>query len=363
MDELTTLALIWELLKELKRKMKIRKLLINLFLLISIPSLSQHNTDEFSILFYNVENLFDTRDDSETSDEEYTPNGDRYWNYKKLNLKLQNISKVILSSNGWEMPAIVALSEIENREVLELLTKKTPLKSVKYKIIHKESPDPRGIDVALLYDPNRFYPISYKHYPMLRKSGTIKKTREILYVSGIANGQDTVHIFVNHWSSRYSGVLETREKRNSAAMLLRQKIDVLFEEYVSPKIVIIGDFNDQPYDKSMLDFLGANKSNDTPVDNELYNLSYLWRDKKKGTLKYQMQWLVFDQIIVSGTLLNAKRGMRTDPNNATIIDFPFLLEKDEKYGGVKPKRTFYGYSYLGGFSDHLPVLLKLNNVD
>lgn len=328
-----------------------------------MPSFSQYNTDEFSILFYNVENVFDTKDDPGTSDEEFTPNGDRHWNYKKLNTKLQNISKVILSSNGWKSPAIVALSEIENKEVLELLTKRTPIKSIGYKIIHKESPDKRGIDVAILYDPNQFYPITYNHYPLQNKNGRIEKTREILYVSGVTNGQDTVHLFVNHWPSRYSGVLETRSKRNSAAKLLRQKIDELFEMHISPKIVIVGDFNDQPWDESILKFLNANEVGEKWQDSGLYNLSFAWANENRGTLKYQLQWSVFDQIIVSGTLLNSTNGISVKPENASIIDFPFLLEKDEKYGGIKPKRTFYGFSYQGGFSDHLPVLLQLNKLD
>lgn len=353
----------WVLLNELKRKMEIRLFLIFLFLLISIISFSQQNTEDFSILFYNVENLFDTSDDPLTLDEEFTPNGERHWTYKKLNTKLLNISKVILCSNGWKHPAIVALCEIENREMLEMLTKKTPLNSIGYKIIHKESPDHRGIDVAILYDADQFYPLSYKHFPLRNKQGVIERTREIMYVSGIVAGQDTIHIFVNHWPSRYSGLLETRGNRNTAAMLLRKKVEGLFETIKSPKIIILGDFNDHPEDESMVKFLKANKVGAKLIDTELYNLSYQWGDKKQGTLKYQSQWSVFDQIIVSGALLNSTDGMITKPEDATIVNFPFLLEKDEKYGGVKPKRTFYGYTYKGGFSDHFPVLLKLKNAD
>jgi len=360
---MTIMPRTWVLLSELKRKMRIRQFLILLFLLISIPSFSQQTTDEFSILFYNVENLFDTKDDRNSTDEEFTPNGDRHWTYKKLNTKLLNISKVILSSTGWKHPAIVALSEVENREVLELLTKRTALKSVNYKIIHKESPDHRGIDVAILYDSNQFYPLLYKYYPLLNKEGVVEATREILYVSGITNGQDTIHLFVNHWPSRYSGLLETRTGRNSAAKLLLQKVDDLFERYTSPKIIIVGDFNDQPRDESMLKFLKANEVREKLLNTELYNLSFNWSNEKNGTLKYQMQWSVFDQIIISGVLLNSTNGMGAKPENATIINSPFLLERDERYGGLKPKRTFYGFTYKGGFSDHLPVLLKLNKVD
>lgn len=339
--------------------MRSRTLIIVFLFLFSIQSFSQKNTDNISILFYNVENLFDTKNDPQTEDDEFTPDGDRHWTYKRLNNKLLNISKVILSSSGWEIPTIVALCEIENRDLLEQLVTSTPLKSYPYKIIHKESPDHRGIDVAFLYNSKEFVPVNYKCYPLKNRSGSIIKTREILYVSGVVNNFDTIHFFVNHWPSRYSGVLETKPQRNAAAKLLRQQVDNLFEQYHSPKIVILGDFNDNPTDQSLSKILNAKELNIDAVDNGLYNLSYNWGGGENGTLKYQSQWSVFDQIIVSGSLLNATSGLVAKPENAIIINRPFLYEKDEKYGGLKPKRTYYGYSYQGGFSDHFPVLLRL----
>ena len=338
--------------------MKSSTLLILFLLLLSFSSFPQKNSDQTTILFYNVENLFDTKDDVQTEDDEFTPDGDRHWTYKKLNTKLLNISKVILSASGWNPPAIVALGEIENRDVLNGLLTKTPLKSHPYKIIHKESPDHRGIDVAFIYSSHQFYPIEYKHYPLKKVNGSIMKSREILYVSGILNETDTIHFFVNHWPSRYGGLLETRSARNNAAKLLRKKADELFEKYSSPKIIILGDFNDQPTDESLSKYLLAKKVRDVVENTDLYNLSYDW-GKTSGTLKYQSQWDVFDQIIVSGTLLNSSTGFIAKPENASILNYPFLFEPDDKYGGVKPKRTYYGFSYLGGFSDHLPVIIKL----
>ena len=357
------MVLIWGHLNELKRKMTSRATIIVLLFLFSIQSFSQKNTEQISILFYNVENLFDTKDDPQTEDDEFTPDGDRHWTYKRLNSKLLNISKVILSSSGWEIPTVVALCEIENGDLLEQLIANTPLKSHPYKIIHKESPDHRGIDVAFIYNSKEFVPLNYKCYPLESRSGAIVRTREILYVSGVINDIDTIHFFVNHWPSRYSGVLETKQMRNSAAKLLRQNVNDLFEQYDSPKIIILGDFNDNPTDDSLSKVLDAKKLNSNPVNNGLYNLSYKWGKEKYGTLKYQSQWSVFDQIIVSGTLLNAASGLVAKPENATIINHSFLLEKDEKYGGSKPKRTYYGYSYQGGFSDHFPVLLQLEQVN
>lgn len=339
--------------------MRNRTFLGVLFIFISISTFSQKNTEQFSILFYNVENLFDTKNDPETEDDEYTPKGERYWTNQKLNQKIQNISKVILSSAGWDLPALVALCEVENKYVLEKLRNDSPLKSKQYKIIHKESPDHRGTEVAVLYNPQQFNPITYNYFPLKDKNDVVIATREILYLAGIIGETDTLHVFVNHWPSRYSGMLETKADRMLAAQTLRQKVDALFELYSNPKIIIVGDFNDQPADESIQETLVAKKMGNEIDTKILYNLSYSWSSDNTGTLKFQSQWSVFDQIIVSGNLLNTKSGYSTNPENASIINQPFLFEKDEKYGGQKPKRTYYGYQYLGGFSDHLPILLRL----
>jgi len=358
------MALIWVLLNVLRRKMKIKDLVfISIFILFSFQIFSQTKSDELSILFYNVENLFDTEDNPLTNDEEFTPDGGRHWNYKKKKRKLLNLSKAILSASSWDLPTVIALCEVENGEVLNELVNFTPLKAYSYNIIHKESPDHRGIDVAFLYDSKKFYPLSYDHYPLKNKYGSVKHTREILYVSGILNQSDTIHFFVNHWPSRYGGLLETKPERKLAAKMLKQKVDELQLDFVAPKILILGDFNDQPYDESLERVLFAEKVASKVSKTKLYNLSFDWVVEKKGTLKYQSQWSVYDQIIVSGSLLNAPTGYFTRPEYATIIDHPFLLENDEKYGGQKPKRTYYGFKYKGGFSDHLPVLLKLEKSD
>jgi len=337
--------------------------LISVLLIFGFYAPSQTKPEELSVLFYNVENLFDTNDDPLTDDDEFTPEGSRHWTYTKLNKKILDLSKVILSSSDWQMPAIIALCEIENRKVLDQFVAFTPLKSHSYKIIHKESPDHRGIDVAMLYHPKHFYPLTYEYFPLRNKNNTIKKTRELLYVSGILNKSDTLHFFVNHWPSRYGGLLETKPERKRAAHLLRQKVDELFENHHKPKILILGDFNDQPLDESLIIVLKAIKISGHISDKELYNLSFDWMQNGVGTLKYQSQWSVYDQIIVSGALLNSPSGFIAKPENALIINQPFLLEEDEKFGGWKPKRTYYGYRYQGGFSDHLPVLLKLENAN
>ncbi len=339
--------------------MKNSFLLFLTFFLIQITTPAQNNSREYSLMFYNVENLFDTVDDPKTADEEFTPGGDRHWTYKRLNNKLINLSKTILSASGWEPPEMIAMCEVENQVVLKMLLEKTPLKSIPYKIIHKESNDDRGIDVAFLYNARLFYPLAYRYYPLKSNDGSTVKTREILYVAGILNQQDTIHIFVNHWPSRYSGLLETQDKRDLAAKTLRSLYDELFQNYHNPKVIIVGDFNDQPSDKSISAGLKAMNAEGEIRKEGLYNLSETWMGNSTGTLKYQSQWFIFDQLLVSGNMLQKSGGIYTAPGFATVVQLPFLFERDKKYGGMKPFRTYTGFKYTGGFSDHLPVLLKL----
>ncbi|SHE99396.1 Endonuclease/Exonuclease/phosphatase family protein [Mariniphaga anaerophila] len=333
-------------------------IIICVILSFSIQSFSQ----EYSILSYNVENLFDVDDAPASNDEEFTPAGDRHWTHKRFRQKITNISKVILNSNGWTPPALVALCEIENRYVLNQLLTETPLQSFPYKIIHKDSPDQRGIDVALIYNENEFYPLEYKYTPIRLSEDSVLDSREILYVSGIVRNTDTLHLFANHWPSRYSGIMESQPKRNLAAQTLRNEVTALQKKYHNPKIIIVGDFNDQPTDESVKDYLEAlatSGENQQINKNSLYNLSSSWVNKEPGTIKYQSQWSVFDQVIVSGSLLHSENGLSTKADWAEIIRLPFLLENDERYGGQKPTRTYNGFRYNGGFSDHLPVLVKL----
>jgi endonuclease/exonuclease/phosphatase family metal-dependent hydrolase len=339
--------------------MKNKSVYFIVLLLFTVQIRAQNREGDFSVLFYNVENLFDTRDDSITIDEEFTPSGDRYWTYNKLNEKLLNISKVILNAAGWNPPQMIGLCEIENRFVLEKLLQDTPLKTFPYKIIHKESPDERGIDVAFLYNEDVFYPLFYRFFPLKHENDAVEETREILYVSGILNETDTLHFFINHWPSRYGGLLETQALRNLAAQTLRNQFNDLQKKYTHPKVIILGDFNDQPDDESIVSVLKAKNVEENFVKTDIVNLSEQWMNEETGTIKYQSQWSVFDQVLVSGSLLLSDSGIVSNPSLAQIVNLPFLFEKDERYGGVKTYRTFVGYRYNGGFSDHLPVLLWL----
>ena len=339
--------------------MKISLVFICFFLLLNTPVSSQPANKDFHLLFYNLENLFDTRNNPDTEDDEFTPQGMRRWTYKRFYKKITAISKVILSASGWTPPELIAVCEVENRYVLERLLKDTPLKAYPYRIIHKESPDPRGIDVALLYNFETFYPLKYEYIPLKKDSSNTLRSREILYVQGILGNRDTLHLFINHWPSRYSGLLESREARTLAAVTLRAGIQSVQKVHRNPMIIITGDFNDQPSDESLRVHLQANALSENPSGDALFNLSSQWLKDEIKTLKHQSQWFVFDQFIVSGTMLRQEEAFYIRPEFASIVKLPFLLEKDGRYGNYKLNRTYIGFRYHGGFSDHLPVLLKI----
>jgi predicted extracellular nuclease len=325
------------------------------------PQNQVESRSEYRIMFYNVENLFDTEDDPEKRDEEFLPEGDRFWSNYRYNQKLSNIYKVIVGVGGWDLPPIVGLCELENRQVLEDLLSRTPLYKSDYKIIHYESPDRRGIDVGLLYRTEYFTPIS--HHPIRvvwPKSIGTGTTRDILYVTGTTNTSDTLHVFVNHWPSRWGGQMETEEKRMHVANLVRKATDSIFRVNPYANIIIMGDLNDHPTDRSVLETLKAQTEYDDIKPKKLYNLSYyLEHDKKLGTHKYNGQWGILDQIIVSSGLMDTTSTIYTTLEDAHIYNADFLLEPDDKYPGQRVNRTYIGFKYHGGYSDHLPTFLDL----
>ncbi len=322
------------------------------------PCFSQVNRagDEFTFMFYNTENFFDCENDSLTQDDEFTPDGDRRWNYGRMHDKADRLAKVILAAGKWNAPVFVGLCEVESQEALEFLVYQTPLNKFNYKIIHKDSPDERGIDVALIYRSELFKPFDFKAIPLIDSLNPVFKSRDILQVSGIMNNGDTIHVFVNHWPSRYGGIMETVRLRNLAAESLKTSVQKVFDEYPKAKIICMGDFNDTPEDESLAGVLKSAKSDNHEIEGELINLSFGWMTKPVQTLKNLYSWQVFDQLIVSDYFLTDSNFMKSI--KAEIFDAPFLLEPDKKYGGVKPKRTYVGFKYQDGFSDHLPVLLK-----
>jgi hypothetical protein len=310
----------------------------------------------YRVMFYNTENFFDTRDDSLTDDGAFTPHGDMHWNYDRYNVKLNNLYKTIVALGGWQPPDIIGFCEVENKSILTDLLYDTPLMKYPYRIIHANSPDRRGIDIALLYNSKRVGLIQSRYY-RISKPGL--STRDILYFKAFIH-HDTCHFFVNHWPSRSSGQLKTEGDRLSVASRLSSATDSIFKTNTDAKIIIMGDFNDEPDDESLKVKLKVLTYHGNPTPNLLYNLSSVPENEKfKGTLKFQGQWNLFDQVIVSGSLLNTGHGLFLLPSSYRIFGPSFLLTDDDKFNGYKPFRTYNGYKYLGGFSDHLPVYVDL----
>jgi len=312
------------------------------------------------IMFYNCENLYDYLNDSLKNDEEYLPDGLRHWTKYRYYDKLNRVARVITAVGEWQPPTIIGLCEIENRMVLDDLTEHSILRKLDYQIIHAESPDIRGIDVAFLYNAKVFYPLYYRAIPVAYPNNPTRKTRDILYVKGILSRVDTIHFFVNHWPSRFGGQVESEENRLYVASIIKEQTDSIFLTNRNSNILIMGDLNDYPTDKSLLEVLQTQTDFSTIKDGKLYNLSYyLQEEKKVWSHKFQGHGGVLDQIIVSSSLLKSDNKLFTSVQYAKIGDIPFLLEADEQYSGVKPFRAFVGFKYNGGYSDHLPVFLDL----
>ncbi len=310
------------------------------------------------IMFYNCENFYDTADDPKTNDDPFTPEGDHHWTPDKYWEKARHTAKVIVALGGWDPPAIVGLCEIENDKVLDDLTKNTPLSELHYSYIHYDSKDQRGMDVAMLYRKEDFIPIFSKPLELHFKEG--KPSRDILYVKGITSKKDTLHVFVNHWPSKYGGEMESEPKRLFVGDFLRHVTDSVFSTNANANIIIVGDLNDGPENNSVADALKAKIKYEHLLNSSLYNLSYyLHYTKGVGTHKFQGEWNLIDNIIVSGALLSKKNTIYTTLNDAHVYNPSFLLGKDEREYGYKPLRTYLGMTYIGGFSDHLPVYLDL----
>ena len=312
------------------------------------------------IVFYNLENLYDPYNDTTTLDDEFTSGGTKRWTYGRFLQKLNHVAKTFLAIGGWEPPAIIGMCELENRYVLNKLIYETPLKKSGYRFIHYESPDARGIDVALLYRPELFRVFYSKNIRIRFPGDTMMHTRDILHVKGVLFEADTVNIFVNHWPSRRGGYRESVPKRLLVAGTLRILLDSLFRNNPESNIIIMGDFNDEPDQPSISGILHATGFSPQTRSDSLVNLMIpKLRDRSMGTHKYQGKWAILDQFMVSGSLLLNQKGVKTSPESVHIFTANFLSEDDERFLGSKPRRTYSGPRYNGGFSDHLPVYLDV----
>jgi predicted extracellular nuclease len=314
----------------------------------------------FTVVFYNVENLFDTINDPLTQDDEFTPDSEKNWNTERYRKKLEDISKVLSSINNKELPEIIGLCEIENRKVLQDLIKTGKLKKEEYGIVHEESPDIRGIDVALLYRKDEFDYISHKRIPVIFRFDSTLKTRDILYVKGKTTGSDIFHIFVNHWSSRTESQQQTERKRIFSAVTLRKSVDSIFNFEPEAKIIIIGDFNDEPTNMSLFSILNATNKQKNAGPRDLYNLMYDKHNfENSGTYSYKGNWNMLDNLIVSKSLITDKKNYHIDYNGGKIYRESWIMYDNPKIGELTPNKTYAGNIYFGGVSDHLPVYMVL----
>lgn len=308
----------------------------------------------FYVMEYNVENLFDCRHDSLKNDYEYLPGKMRAWNYRRYRTKLDRIAKVIASAVPGELPDIVGLCEVENQRCMRDLTRYSALREAGYKYIITESPDLRGIDVALLYQRGTFKPIDKEAIRITPLEGH-RPTRDILHVSGLIITGDTLDIFLCHMPSRSGGQALSEPYRLHTARTLRHKTDSVSKARNHPEIIIIGDFNDYPRDKALKKELQTHKPTETPSCGKLYNLM---ERRGEWTYSHKGRKGVLDHAIVSGELLIPKEYHIT-ATGARSVRQAWLLEEDPVYGGVKPRRSYNGMRYNDGWSDHLPILITL----
>lgn len=310
-------------------------------------------SNEYTVLSYNVENLFDTIDDPKIPDEEFLPQSEKKWTGVRYQKKLDDLSKVIAGVNPSDYPEIIGLVEIENQTVLEDLIHTVTLKNHSYRIIHEESPDYRGIDVALLYRRDAFKEKWHETLSVVFAEDTAFKTRDILHVVGKMK-KNTVHVFVNHWPSRIGGDEKTEPKRVQAASVLKNKVDEVLGADPNARIIIMGDMNDEPSNKSLQETLGA-KSPDSGA--KLVNLMMPDDQKGLGTYFYSGNWNMLDNLVVSNAIITGKK-TKVENNKGEIYRADWMIFTN-KNGDKTPNRSYVGDKYVGGVSDHFPVYFKM----
>ena len=300
----------------------------------------------FTIVELNCENLFDCRHDSLKNDVEYPPEGNRHWTKARYWHKVDNIAKTLISC-GYDgtLPDMMALCEVENDSVMRDLTRRSPLRGGYYEYVMTNSRDPRGIDVALVYSRLTFKPLETK---CLRPEGDFgdHMPRDVLYVKGVRKGGDTLHVMVVHAPSRIGGTKASQPRRMAVTRTITSTLDSILGRNANAAIVVTGDFN-------------ANADETPMAELERHGLTILSRGLKgrngaKGSYKYQGRWETIDHVLASKNLTDKGAKCRLNDHEA-------LLEKDKKYGGMKPRRTFYGWKYDGyGCSDHLPLVTTID---
>jgi hypothetical protein len=328
-----------------------------------IFSLSAYSQEKkvgiYSMGFYNLENLFDTIPSPGVNDVEFTPDGVKKWNGQKYWKKIENMSFAISKMAREycaEGPAVLGVSEIENRTVLEDLVKAPSISAANYKIVHYDSPEARGVDVALLYNPKLFKVTSSYPYKFTLPNKSYFKSRDQLLVSGLLLGEP-VHFIVCHWPSRRNGEKASRYLREAAANLTRHITDSIFKADPKAKIVIMGDLNDDPFNIPVKEVIGAKKNQEEVQPKGFFNPMWRILDKGVGSLGYQGEWNLFDQIIISHEFLGKDRS-NLKFWKSEVFNKDFLIQQEGPYKGY-PWRSFSGDTFIEGYSDHFPTLIYL----
>lgn len=305
--------------------------------------------------FYNVENLYDTINDPNKNDEEFLPTGANEWTGKRYIEKLNHMARVVSEIGTEANPdglAILGMCEVENKLVLEDLVKQEKIKGRNYGIVHYDSPDLRGVDVALIYQPKYFKVTNSKSYRLIAPGRTDFFTRDQLVVSGLLDGE-MIHVIVGHWPSRRGGEKRSEPNRIEAAKLSRHIVDSIYTIDENAKVIVMGDLNDDPTNKSIQKYLNATGDKALVTGNKLYNPMYDLHMKGIGTLAHRDVWGIFDQTILTPEWIkNDYSSFRF--YSAKVYNKPYLVQKDGNFEGY-PFRTYSGGVYTAGYSDHFAV--------
>lgn len=308
----------------------------------------------FRIMEYNVENLFDCHHDEGHVDEEFLPEGDKKWNAYKYWKKLNALSKVVAAAGEQRIPDLMVLCEVENDTVVRDFCRRSALRALGYRSVQTASGDARGIDVAVLYQPGSFRLLRSDTIRVPSRENGFEPTRDLLYLQGKMISGDTLHLIACHLPSKYSGTRAADRHRRLAARTLAVLCDSVMRKHPEGYLVVTGDFNATASEEIFRDELAAVSG--------LYLLpAQAMHDVRavRGTYRYRGYWSCLDHVLVSDALRKSDGRVGLKDSMARIADFPFLLQRDEKYGGWKPFRTYLGPRYLGGYSDHLPLVLDL----
>jgi predicted extracellular nuclease len=336
--------------------MKFFSFLLILFISGCLSLQTHRKTKEFRLMFYNVENLYDTIDEPHVQDNEYMPNSIKNWTSERYRKKIADLAQVLCLGGNKVPPAIIGFAEVENKEVVQDIFRESCFESQKYAIIHGNNREPRGINVALAYRKDQFRHLGHKLLFINRSDEKSHNWSGILYVKGIVFGSDTLHLFINHWKSRNGEQDETEIKRMYEAQALRRAIDSLSFLFRNPKIILMGDFNDEPADSSMRTII--NRKPDT-TGTQMQNLMLALEKPGDGTYSHKGRWLFFDQVLVSNSLLNSGTNLHVKEGSLKVVKYDFMLKYNEKADDQIPFKTYAGDNYLGGISDHLPLTLCL----